>query len=69
MSFYNTMQSYLNLNQTQSNLVLISLVTSMFQLLIFAFVLKQGKLTWMTAAFLFIVFVYNVMYYKIFIRE
>jgi hypothetical protein len=69
MSFYNAMQNYLNLSQSQSNLVLISLVTSIIQLLIFVFVLKQGKLSLTTAAFLFIVFVYNVMYYKIFIRE
>jgi hypothetical protein len=63
------MQNYLNLSQSQSNLVLISLATSIMQLLIFVFVLKQGKLSFTTAAFLFIVFVYNVMYYKIFIRE
>ena len=69
MTFYELMNEWLTLSTSQTNLVMISMVTTIIQLLIFLFIMKQGTVNVTTFAYIFIVFVYNVLYYKLFIKD
>lgn len=69
MTFYESISEWLSLTATQTNLVIISMITTIIQLIIFLFIMKQGKPSLLTIGYIFIVFLYNVVYYKIFIQD
>ena len=69
MTFYESMSEWLSLTSTQTNLVIISMITTIIQLTIFLFIMKQGKASFLTIGYVFIVFLYNVLYYKIFVQD
>jgi len=69
MSLYSAASDWLSLSRSQTNLVLVSMLTTIMQIAVFTLVLKQTRVSWMLMAYIFIVFMYQVAYYRIFLGD
>ena len=69
MSLYSVANDWLSLSRNQANLVLVSMLTTLVQIAVFTLVLKQTKVSWMLMGYIFIVFLYQVAYYRIFLNN
>lgn len=69
MSLYSVASDWLSLSRSQTNLVLVSMLTTVMQIVVFTLVLKQTRVSWMLMAYIFIVFMYQVAYYRIFLGD
>jgi hypothetical protein len=69
MSLYSVANDWLSLSRNQTNLVLVSMLTTLMQIVVFTLVLKQTRLSWMLMGYVFIVFLYQVAYYRIFLNS
>jgi hypothetical protein len=69
MSLYSAANDWLSLSRNQTNLVLVAMLTTLMQIAVFTLVLKQTRVSWMLMGYIFIVFVYQVAYYRIFLNN
>jgi hypothetical protein len=66
-SIVKSLASILSLTEDQVNLVIISMSSTLLQLAIYIHILRKSQWTATTLLYLTIVFLYNVMFYKIFL--
>jgi len=64
--FVNSLMNTFSLTEQQVDLVIISMITTIIQILIYAFIMKKTKLNMTMLGYFMIVLVYNVLYYKVF---
>ena len=66
-SVVKSLASILSLTEDQVNLTIISMSSTLVQLVIYIHILRKSRWTATTLLYLSIVFLYNVMFYKIFL--
>jgi hypothetical protein len=64
--FVSSIMNTFSLTEQQVDLVIISMITTIIQILIYAFIMKKTKLNLTMLGYFMIVLVYNVLYYKVF---
>jgi len=62
----NSLMDVLGLTEQQINLVIISMVTTLIQIMIYVFIMKKNRLNLTMLGYFSIVLVYNILYYKVF---
>jgi len=68
-SVIRTLATMLSLTETQMNLVIISMSSALFQLTIYIQLLKKTSWSLTVLLYVFIVFVSNVLFFKIFMGD
>ena len=68
-SIIKTIANVLSLTEDQVNLTIISMSSTVLQLFIYIHILRKSRWTVTTLLYLSIVFIYNVMFYKIFLSR
>jgi len=66
-SIAKSLANILSLTEDQVNLTIISMSSTLVQLVIYIHILRKSRWTVTTLLYLSIVFLYNVMFYKIFL--
>jgi|LauGreDrversion4_2_1035121.scaffolds.fasta_scaffold19246_2 hypothetical protein len=67
-SVVSSLSTTLSLTEAQTNLVLISMASALFQLVVYIHLIKKSSWSMAVFLYLFIVFMSNVLFYKIFMN-